>query len=93
MRMHGPEYLSDDELLRRALERADDLERTVRELDRSAFELEPEQDEAKTPRPPARTRTESCRLPMSWNAQRTAIIDFVKLQSMRTGSPFTATTG
>ena len=36
VRMHGPVYLSDDELLRQAIIRADDLARTVRELERGA---------------------------------------------------------
>ena len=40
VRMHGPEYLSDEELLRRAIIREDELERTVRELERGASELE-----------------------------------------------------
>ena len=47
VRMHGPEYLSDDELLRSAIMREDELERTVRELERSASELERERDEAR----------------------------------------------
>ena len=47
VRMHGPEYLSDDELLRRAITRADDLERTVRRLEQTASELERERDEAR----------------------------------------------
>ena len=53
VRMHRPEYLSDEELLRRAIAREDELERTVRELERSASELklraselERERDEA-----------------------------------------------
>ena len=40
VRIHGPEYLSDEELLRRAIIREDELERTVRELERDASELE-----------------------------------------------------
>ena len=51
--MHGPEYVSDEELLRRAIAREDELEQTVRELERSASELklraselERERDEA-----------------------------------------------
>ena len=54
VRMHGPEYLSDDELLRRAIIREEELKRTVRELEQSASELqhgaselERERDEAK----------------------------------------------
>ena len=47
VRMHGPEYLSDEELLRRGIAREDEFERTVRELERSASELERERDEAR----------------------------------------------
>ena len=52
VRMRGPEYLSDEELLRRAIAREHELERTVRELERSASELklrasERERDEAR----------------------------------------------
>ena len=54
VRMHGPEYLSDEELLRRAFIREDELERNVRELEQSvselklrASELEQERDEAR----------------------------------------------
>ena len=47
VRMHGPEYLSDDELLRRAFNREDELKRTVRELEREASELERERDKAR----------------------------------------------
>ena len=46
VRMHGPEYLSDEELLRRAIAREHELERTVRQLERSASELKRERDEA-----------------------------------------------
>ena len=53
VRMEG-EYITDEELLRRAIIRQDELERTVRELERSlsrserrASELERERDEAK----------------------------------------------
>ena len=55
VRMHGPEYLSDEELLRRAIIREEELKRTVRELEQraselqhGASELERERDEAKT---------------------------------------------
>ncbi len=47
VRLEGPEYVSDDELLRRALAREDKLQRTVWELDGRASELERERDEAK----------------------------------------------
>ena len=39
VRMHGPEYLSDGELLRRAVARDDELQRTVRELEQNVSEL------------------------------------------------------
>ena len=52
--MHGPDYLSDGELLHRSIAREDALERTVRELERKlsasqhrASELERERDEAR----------------------------------------------
>ena len=54
VRMHGPEYLSDEELLRRSLDREQELQRTVRELERTvsewklrASESERERDEAR----------------------------------------------
>ncbi len=54
VRMEGPEYLSDEELLYRSLAREEELQRTVRELDQSlsqwqlrASELERERDEAR----------------------------------------------
>ena len=54
VRMRGPEHLSDEELLRRAIIREEELERTVRELEQSASELqhgaselERERDEAR----------------------------------------------
>ena len=40
VRMHGPEHLSDEELLRRAIIREEELKRTVRELEQSASELQ-----------------------------------------------------
>ena len=45
--MHGPEHLSDEELLRRAIFREEELKRTVRELEQSASELQRERDEAR----------------------------------------------
>ena len=54
VRMRGPEYLSDEELLRRADARERELQRTVRELEQNASqlklrasELERERDEAR----------------------------------------------
>ena len=47
VRIEGPEYASDDELLRRSLGREDKLQRTVWELDGRASELERERDEAR----------------------------------------------
>ena len=47
VRMHGPEYLSDDELLEHAVNRFDESERTVRSLRREASELERGRDEAR----------------------------------------------
>ena len=45
--LEGPEYVSDDELLRRSLGREDKLQRTVWELDGRASELERERNEAR----------------------------------------------
>lgn len=54
VRMEGPEYLSDEELLRHSIAREEELQRTVGELERSlsewqhrASELERERDEAR----------------------------------------------
>ena len=47
VRMHGTEYVGDDEVLRRSLGREDKLQRTVWELDRTVTELERERDEAR----------------------------------------------
>ena len=47
VRLEGPEYVSDDELLRRSLAREDNLQRRVWELDQRAPELERERDEAR----------------------------------------------
>ena len=47
VRMPGPEYLSDDELLRRSFDREDEIKQTVRELEREATELMRERDEAR----------------------------------------------
>ena len=54
VRMHGPEYVSDEELLRRSVAREEELQRTVRELEEivsewqvRASELERERDESR----------------------------------------------
>ena len=47
VRLEGPEYVGDDKLLRRSLAREDKLQRTVRELDGRATELERERDVAR----------------------------------------------
>ena len=39
VRMQGPEYLSDEELLRRAIAREAELQRTVRQLEQNVSEL------------------------------------------------------
>ena len=47
VRMQGPEYLSDDELLRRALDRAEELSQTALDWESAAWKLEQERDEAR----------------------------------------------
>ena len=47
VRMQGPEYLSDDELLRRALDRAEELRQTALDWESTAWKLEQERDEAR----------------------------------------------
>ena len=54
VRMEGPEYLSDEELLLRSLAREEELQRTLRELEQSvskwqlrASERERERDDAR----------------------------------------------
>ena len=53
VRMEG-EYITDDELLRRAIVREDELERTVREMERNATELEQGASEMERERDEAR---------------------------------------
>lgn len=48
VRVEGPEYLSDEEMLRRAKARTDELEEAVRRWERIASELERERDAAKS---------------------------------------------
>ena len=46
MRMHGPAYLSDEELLHRALGRAEEHRQTALDWESAAWKLEQERDEA-----------------------------------------------
>ena len=63
VRMHGPEYLSDEELLRRAIAREHELERTVLELERSASELQLRVSELERERDEARESASASRRP------------------------------
>ncbi len=63
VRMHGPEYLSDEELLRRAIDRVDELERTVRELESSASDWKHRASELEREREEAREAASAGRLP------------------------------
>ena len=63
VRMRGPEYLSDEELLRRAIAREHELERTVRELERSASELKLRASELELERDEARESSSAGRRP------------------------------
>ena len=63
VRMQGPEYLSDEELLRRAIAREHELERTVQELERSASELKLRASELELERDEARESASASRRP------------------------------
>ena len=63
VRMHGPEYMTDEELLRRTIARQDELERTVRELERSASELKLRASELERERDEARESASASRRP------------------------------
>ena len=63
VRMHGLEYLSDEELLRRAIAREHELERTVKELERSASELKLRASELERERDEARESASASRWP------------------------------
>ena len=47
VQMHGPAYLSDEELLHRALDRAEELRQTALDWENAAWKLEQERDEAR----------------------------------------------
>ena len=63
VRMHRAEYLSDEELLRRAIAREGELERTVRELERNASELKLRASESERERDEARESASASRRP------------------------------
>ena len=63
VRMQGPEYLSDEELLRRAIAREEELERTVRELEQNASELKRRASELERERDEARESAAASRQP------------------------------
>ena len=54
VRMHGPKYPNDEEVLRRAIARDSELEPTVRELERKASEVELRASELERERDEAR---------------------------------------
>ena len=63
VRMQGPEYLSDAELLRRAIAREQELERTVRELGQRVSELKLRASERERERDEARESAATARRP------------------------------
>ena len=63
VRMHGTEYLSDEELLRRAIAREHEFERTVRQLERNASELKLRASELERERDEARESATASRRP------------------------------
>ena len=63
VRMKGPEYLSDEEMLRRAVAREDELQRTVRELEQQASELRARASELERERDEARESAATARRP------------------------------
>ena len=63
VRMQGPEYLSDEELLRRAIAREHELERTVRQLERNASELKQRESKLERERDEARESASAGRRP------------------------------
>ena len=63
VRMEGPEYISDAELLRRAIDREHELEQTVRELERNVSELERRASDLERERDEARKSAATARGP------------------------------
>ena len=71
--MHGPDYLRDDELLRRALAREDKLQHAVRELERGISELQHRWSEARRERDEARKAADASQKPyweIKWAHQK-----------------------
>ena len=69
VRMQGPEYLSDAELLRRAIARKHELERTVQELEQNVSELKLRASELERERDEARESASAGRRPY-WELER-----------------------
>ena len=63
VRMRGPEYLSDEELLRQAIAREKEFQRTVRELEQNASELKLSASELERERDEARESAATARQP------------------------------
>ena len=63
VRMQGPEYLSDGELLGRAIAREDELQRTVRELEQNVSELKLRASELARERDEARESASASKRP------------------------------
>ena len=63
VRMEGPEYLNDEELLRRALDREEELERTVGELEERVSELKLRESDLVRERDEARESASAARRP------------------------------
>ena len=71
VRLEGPDYVSDEELLSRALAREDRLQQTVWELDGRASELLQERDEASEAASASRRRMRRWRRRTRRSAPRT----------------------
>ena len=69
VRMQGPEYLSDAELLRRAIAGEDELQRTVRQLEQNVSELKLRASELERERDEARESASASRRPY-WELER-----------------------
>ena len=92
VRMHGPEYMSDEELLRRTIAGEDELERTVRELERSTSELKLRSSELERERDEARESASASRRPYEEleQAYRKEIADHKETKELLIASRITA---